>query len=99
VKPIPAIALALLLCGCEEKRWWVVRNEPTTDAERQAVAEQVARILSSAPATLSGHDQDWDDAIRQATESAKESLCKPTLWECGDFRVWTGRWRYLEEIK
>ncbi len=95
-----AIGSAFLLTACgPEKTYWVVRTEPTTEAEHRAVAEQVAKIMAAAPRTLSGNDQDWDDAIKAATVSAKETICRPTIWEHHGYGVWTGQWRYVSENK
>lgn len=93
---------AILLVGCE-RTTWCERREPTTDAERKAVAEHAERILAATPKTLSGHDQDWDDAIAQAHRSAAYYLCRPTLWEWhegGFFKPgceFTGRWKYIDQ--
>lgn len=100
-----ALAAATLLCGCgRPEPIWTERRVPTTDAERQAVAEHVERILASTPKSLGGHDQDWDDAIAEAHRQARASLCRPTLWEWqGDSFLgggeYTGRWKYAEEAK
>lgn len=91
------ILTALLLAGCADRTYWAVRTVPTTDRERADVAEQVRLMMLATPRTLAGHDQDWDDAIRAATESACASLCRPTLWEHSGYQVWTGRWHYLDE--
>lgn len=77
--------------------YWVMRYEPTTPDERRAVADHVAKILAATPRTLSGHDQDWDDAIKEATKSAKETLCRPTMWECRKYGAPTGKWHYVGE--
>lgn len=91
-------ASLLLFAGCDDdKRWYAVRYVPTTEAERKAVAEQVAKIMSATPRSLSGNDQDWDDAIKAATHSAMTSLCRPTLWEYAKYGRETGNWRYLSE--
>jgi len=92
-----ALALAAMLAGCADQSHWEVRNEPTTDEERQLVAQQVVKLVHPAVLVLAGHDQDWDDAIKAATESAKTTLCRPTLWEWRE--GWTGKWRYIEERK
>ena len=89
------LPIALLLCGCEPD--WILRNEPTTDAERKAVVEHVERIIGATPKTLSGHDQDWDDAIAEAHRQARKSLCRPTMWEYSQH--YTGRWKYTTEVK
>jgi hypothetical protein len=95
---IVGLCCALLLTSCDEpKTYWSIRYEPTTDAERQAVAEQVRQIMAATPSTLSGFEQDWDKAIEAATKSAKETLCRPTLWEHPGFGNWTGRWKHLED--
>lgn len=94
------LGVLLLLSGCgesEDKLHWTVRREPMTEAECRAVSDQVVRIMASTPKTLSGHDQDWDDAIKAATASAKETLCRPTLWESRNYGRLTGKWRYLDE--
>jgi SOS-response transcriptional repressor LexA len=100
-KLLPNIVLvlfaALTLCSCEESStYWHVRYEPTTPEEQKAVAEQVKAIMAGTPTTLSGDKQNWQQAIEAATKSAKESLCKPTLWESYAFGRWTGKWKHLE---
>lgn len=96
---IIGLLASVIMCGCGVyEPQWVLRHEPTTDAERKAVAEHVERILAATPKTLSGNDQDWDDAIRAAHANAKETLCRPTLWEWVP-REFTGRWKYVEETK
>jgi hypothetical protein len=91
----------LLLTGCydNEAPFWIERHVPTTPEERVAVAAMTEKILAATPDSLSGHDQDWDDAIERAKESAEEICCAPTYWE----RVYvparasydyTGRWRH-----
>ena len=90
-------------CGEPQSRWYE-RHEPTTDAEREAVARHVEAMLSATPKVLSGHDQDWDDAIVAAHREAKETLCRPTLWErrynsrFDDVGEMTGRWRYAKDV-
>lgn len=89
--------LAWMVYDTETAVTWSIYRVPTTDKERTAVAEMVQRIMSATPRTLSGHDQDWDDAIKAATKSATETLCRPTMWESrGGVR--TGRWKYVEEV-
>jgi hypothetical protein len=91
--------LAALLCvailACKPDPYWRLRTVPTTEAERVKVAELETQILRSTPATLAGHDQDWDDAILAAHQTAVETVCAPTLWEYqpGHGRQeWTGQW-------
>jgi hypothetical protein len=99
-----ALALAIVLpalSGCC-KPVWVERRIPTTDAERKAVAEQVEHILAATPRTLSGHDQDWDDAIRAAQSSAEDTHVRLTYWERVPYGwppnwEYSGRWRYAEK--
>lgn len=88
----------LLLTGCGPDIWYQERNTPTTDAERRAVAEQAEKILAATPRSLSGHDQDWDDAIRQAHDSACRTQCRTTIWEMDGYHA-TGRWYYAAEHK
>ncbi len=99
IQIIVAIAVIVTLTSCDDSKtqYWAERQVPTTDEERRAVAEQVAKILAATPRTLSGDDQDWDDAIEAATKSARESLCRPTLWEHKGYGLWTGKWKYIEE--
>jgi hypothetical protein len=94
-----AALFVIFLAGCEDdKMYWSERHEPTTDVERQAVAEQVQKIMAATPRTLSGSDQDWDDAIDAATRSAKATCCRTTLWEHVGFGNWTGKWRYADTV-
>jgi hypothetical protein len=92
----------LFLTGCADHApcWVVRRGVPTTEAERKAITEHVEKILAATPRALSGHDQDWDDAIKEAHKQARETLCRVTMWEIVYDGVWrdTGRWRYADEI-
>lgn len=78
------VVLAVMCVGCEGDTFWRLKYVPTTDAEHKAVAEEIARIMASTPHQLSGHDQDWDDAIIEAKKAACEALCQPTMWEWRD---------------
>lgn len=91
-----ACLVTLASCDSDEKRYWHVRYVPTTPEEQKAVAEQVAAIMASAPDRVAGDSQGWEQAIEAATQSAKESLCRPTLWESRSFGRYTGQWKYLE---
>lgn len=96
-----AFVVALTLCSCSDedgRKYWHVRYEPTTPEEQKAVAEQVKAIMAGTPTTLSGDRQNWQQAIEAATKSAKESLCKPTLWESYSFGRWTGKWKHLDAL-
>lgn len=97
------LVLALILTGCEPRYGWQERFQPTTDAERRAVAEHAERILAATPRELSGHDQDWDDAIAMAHSQACRAICRPTFWEWKDTPggswQFTGRWRYAEQVQ
>lgn len=96
-----AFVVALTLCSCSDengRKYWHLRYEPTTPEEQKAVAEQVKAIMAGTPMTLSGDDQNWQEAIEAATKSAKESLCKPTLWESYSFGRWTGKWKHLDAL-
>ncbi len=103
-----ALGLALLLSGCgrngiEPAHQWHERFVPTTDAERAAVAAMTEKIMSATPRSLSGHDQDWDDAIKAANDAALTSCCRPTMWEyanpeCIEYGMRpTGHWRYSDQ--
>lgn len=96
-----AIVAVCALCSCSDddgQKYWHVRYEPTTPEEQMAVAEQVKAIMAATPTTLSGDTQNWQQAIEAATKSAKESLCKPTLWESYVFGRWTGKWKHLDAL-
>lgn len=85
-----------MLTGCEPR--WIERYEPTTQAERVAVLAHAEKILAATPHTLSGHDQDWDDAITEAHRQARRVVCVPTYWEIVETNA-TGRYRYAQEVK
>ena len=87
-----------MMCGCADRTFWDLRNVPTTEAERKAVAEMTEAIMRATPTTLAGRDQDWDDAIEMANKKAMETLCQPTLWRRIEFQT-TGEWKYAKEIK
>lgn len=95
---LPVLALA----GCADRSYWHERHEPTTDAERQAVTAHVEKLLAATPRTLSGNDQDWDDAIAEASRQARFTLCRPTFWEyrvegfMGSNAYYSGKWRYAD---
>lgn len=105
MKLLATLCAGLMLCGCGSRTVWIERYEPTTDAERQAIAQHVECILTPPPTTLSGHDQDWELAIAQAHAEARHSLCRSTYWEWqvdsfldGGNGRFTGKWRYAEEV-
>ncbi len=95
MKIVLLLCLSIVLCGCEEQRFWRIDQMPLTEAERKAVADQEARILAGTPHTLSGHDQDWDDAIAAAHKAAIESCCEPRLFEVLEYGIKTGNWKPL----
>jgi hypothetical protein len=100
MKSLYIVPLLLLLWGCGAyDPIWSLRHVPTTDIERERVAEEAQRILSATPQSLAGHDQDWDDAIEAAQNAATKTWCRATLWEyASTFGTWreTGRWRYAD---
>lgn len=104
MKTIILLLAALALSGCA-KTIWIERREPTTEAERKAVAEQAALLLASTPRHISGDDQDWDDAIAEAYRQARQTSVRITFWEYQRYAFpdagghYTGRWRYAEEAK
>lgn len=63
------------------------------------IKQHVETVLASfAPTHLSGDDQDLEDIIIEAHREARNSFCRPTLWEY-DTNEYTGRWKYTEQIK
>lgn len=106
MKRLPILlAVVLLFSGCAKKVRWIERREPVTDEQRRAIADHAARIIASTPHTLAGHDQDWDDAIKEAHRQATYIFCPLTLWEYeysaapGSIDGFTGRWKYAEPLK
>lgn len=75
---------------------WHLHHEPMTAEERAAVAAMTERILSTTPRQLSGHDQDWDDAVRAAHRAACETHCAPRLFEYRGTRR-TGQWKAISQ--
>ncbi len=109
VKPMTLLRCAvmlpalLFLTACSDTYDWHLRRQPMTPEESVAAAQHVQAVLGNVPESLSGFDQDWDDAIAAAHREAKELFCRPTLWEwrsAGFPRTdssYTGRWRYFDE--
>lgn len=91
------VTAGFLASGCYPRAYWRESYEPMTDAERKAVAEHAEKILAATPRTLAGDDQDWDDAISEAHNQARRTVCRPVLREYRDYEP-TGRWRYADEI-
>ena len=89
----------LLASGCSDRVFWDLKYVPTTEQERIKVSQETEAILKATPSTISGHDQDWDDAIEQAKKTAMETWCRPTLWKRIEFNE-TGEFKYADgEIK
>ena len=95
MKRLLLIAGLMAVCGCGKQTYWDMKHVPTTDSERAKVAEETERILAATPRNLSGHDQDWDDAIQEAKETAMETWCKPTLWKRFDY-TYTGQYIVID---
>ena len=73
------IVLSILLAGCKPS--WYPDRKVETDDERKAVSALESTLLSRIPSTLSGHDQDWDDAIQAAHSVSVETVCKTRQYE------------------
>lgn len=107
MKTVIILLLVTLFSGCIPRSvHWVQRREPITEADRKAVADQSARLLNHIPLALAGHDQDWDDAIRAAHDSAVVTYSPVTYWEFVEPKhfflaipdsEYTGRWRYADD--
>lgn len=95
MKRISLLLVLLVLCGCKEQpNAWVVRHVPTTQEERKVVAEMVVKLCEvSNPKS----DEEPEDMIAQAETTACRVLCRPTMWEWGEYRE-TGKWRYVEDV-
>ncbi len=92
------LLLAGVLAGCGPQ--WLSKQRPETPEERQAVAKHEIQILSNIPQTLSGNDQDWDDAIAEAHRIAVKTWCKTRLYEfIPDFNggEYTGRYKEISQ--
>ncbi len=78
------IIIMLLINGCTESHWSPHRKIETKE-ERACVMKEERTLLRNVPRTLSGHDQDWDDAIKAAHEAAIDTCCATRLyeWESG----------------
>jgi hypothetical protein len=98
---LTAVALAslTLASGCARPHEWVLRTVPTTEEERARVAEETERILAATPTGLAGHDQDWDDAIKEAKKTAMETWCRPTLWEMAPTAPYSAEWDFTGQWK
>jgi len=98
-KALAIAAASILLASCDDIRTtWIERQIPTTDKERQAVAQHVEAIIPSMlPESLGGDDQDLEDIINEAHNEARKSFCRPTIWELNG-NHYTGRWKYSEQI-
>ncbi len=87
-----AICVPLLGCGTT----WVTDRKIETPEERKCVAEHELKLLGKVPSTLSGHDQDWDDAIEAAHAAAINTCCATRAYE---FKRgsdgYTGRYREI----
>lgn len=96
MKTLPILTLAVTLCSCDNQ--WVERRIPTTEEERQMVKQHVEAIIPDMlPETLGGSDQDLEDIVIEAHNEARNSFCRPTMWE-HDGSGFTGRWRYSEQF-
>ena len=99
-----SLLFCLLLVGCGGTSWQE-RIVPTTDAERQAIAQHVERVLDT-PYVMSGDDQDWEDVVDSTYREATILFVRKTYWEwyCAgmfDYKAtgYTGRWRYADETE
>lgn len=89
------LLMVLSLIGCGT--YYAEDNKPMTDKERLCVQVVETDILSKTPKTLSGHDQDWDDAIKTAHKAACKSCCPSRLFEYDrQSQLWTGKYKEIE---
>ena len=75
-----AIIALLTLNACDK----TLRKEhyPINDAERKALAEfELKAIENLRVASLSGHDQDWDDTVRAIHYAGLEACCSTVFVE------------------
>ena len=72
--------LSFLFIGCNSSNWHPQRKVET-ESERKCVMQEERALLRNVPRTLSGHDQDWDDAIKAAHEAAIQTCCATRIYE------------------
>jgi len=88
------ILLCSVLSGCESQ--WFAEQRPETAEERRAVSDHETMLLSNVPATLSGHDQDWDDVVETVHKIAVKTHCKTRLYEY--YGGYTGKMKEVNEV-
>jgi len=85
------------IVGCNDP-YWRFEQAPETPQERIAVAQLEIDILKAVQLnSLSGHDQDWDDAIKMAHKVAIKTICKKRLYEVNSTGAYTGRMKEIKE--
>jgi formate dehydrogenase assembly factor FdhD len=77
------LVFCLFLAGCGTYN--VTEHIPQTQEERDCVIKVEQELMSRVPKTLSGHDQDWDDAIKAAHNAALNTCVQPVLVEYKSF--------------
>lgn len=95
--PVTLVSLALIACDESSSTYWQERHTPTTDTERQMIKEHVERICASWPKQFGDDDPDLEDVVESAHKEARESFCRPTIWEIRrDTMQATGKWHYSD---
>ena len=94
MKILLSCVLVMAMCGCSSESSWHADRKVETSVERACVLQQERELLGNPPRNMSGHDQDWDDAIKAAHTSALDTCCKTRLYERRDQR-WTG---HMKEV-
>jgi len=90
-------------CSGETEYWWQMDTsyDVMTPDEQINVLHAQNDILKATPSTLSGHDQDWDDAIMAAHLVACETMVRRKELEFKRKKGFaepyekSGRWRFF----
>lgn len=72
-------ALAVMLSGCENKTWIKEDGVCITPEEKQKAAEIAKSFFQNTPRSLSGNDQDLDDAISTAAYQSRIMYCSNSI--------------------
>lgn len=109
MKSLMIVMSLLVLASCSDpdrdmsgQVTWKVETMVVSDAQVDMLRAHIEVLLAHPPATLAGHDQDWDKAIKASYEQTRETLVRPVLVEyVSDKSGWphpTGRWRPFKEV-
>ncbi len=97
------VAIVLSVTGCSSEVYWDTRKRCVTQEQVDKASSLAKDFLSSTPNTLSGDDQDYDDAVIAAKNTAIEIACPTVLVEYTKTHMGypreTGKWKYTTEVE